>query len=406
LQMRKSEFPEIFPGSLFSGHSRQTSQSLAGSRRQAIIFGMSFLLTLADISGDTWSEEITPEAKILGRGESVEIRLDHTSVSRKHCRFWCAQGECFVEDLGSTNGTYVNGLKVQSEKLKLGDSIVVGRFELIVDDKHHVQGTVDLAEEALGSEVLLDQMAEERRLARTIHERLTPSRKMTLPGMKVEVIYRPSGALGGDCFESIELENRWILALFDPMSHGVKAALNGSLMRSELQRWVTLTAEPARCLQWINSELLRLGASDLYVCATIASWFPRTQSLVLATAGAKSPLLFHDGRLFRAEDVAGGMPLGVLPGEHYIERLYHLKIGDRIFLVSDGIELAMRGEPSTDVVTESASSTTSIAPPDILRLLADAMHEPLEAQLASVMSRAPETLLDDLLLVGCEVTPG
>ena len=43
---------------------------------------------LADISGDTWSEDITPAPKVLGRSETADIRLDHSSVSRQHCRFW------------------------------------------------------------------------------------------------------------------------------------------------------------------------------------------------------------------------------------------------------------------------------------------------------------------------------
>jgi len=55
--------------------------------------------------------------------------------------------------------------------------------------------------------------------------------------MVVDVIYHPSGILGGDCFESFELENRWILSVFDPMTHGVKAAMNSMLLRAELQRY-------------------------------------------------------------------------------------------------------------------------------------------------------------------------
>src|SRR5579872_4164137 len=94
---------------------------------------MTFMLTLADISGDTWSEDILETPKVLGRAESADIRLDHTSVSRQHCRFWMEGKLCLIEDCGSTNGTYVNGLKVTKEKLNAGDTIVVGRFELIVE---------------------------------------------------------------------------------------------------------------------------------------------------------------------------------------------------------------------------------------------------------------------------------
>jgi len=102
------------------------------------------MLTLSDISGETWSEDIVASEKILGRAESVDIRLDHSSISRHHCRFWMEDDTCFVADCGSTNGTFVNGLKVEKEKLNPGDTIVVGRFELVVEEKDRVQPTLDL----------------------------------------------------------------------------------------------------------------------------------------------------------------------------------------------------------------------------------------------------------------------
>src|SRR5262245_17230796 len=165
---------------------------------------MTYMLTLADISGETWSEDILPVPKTLGRADDADVRLDHPSVSRQHCRFWMEGAKCYVEDCGSTNGTYVNGLKVQKEELHPGDTIVVGRFELALADKDRVQVTVDLPEQAPSRIVLLDQRAEERHLASVIHQRLTPTRRMSLPGMIVDVVYIPCGMLGGDCFESFE----------------------------------------------------------------------------------------------------------------------------------------------------------------------------------------------------------
>ena len=120
---------------------------------------MTFMLTLADISGDTWSEDIVETPKILGRAENADIRLDHTSVSRQHCRFWIEDKTTFVEDMESTNGTYVNGLKITREKLNAGDTVIVGRFELIVEDKDRVQMTIDLPDTPPSRVVLLDQRA-------------------------------------------------------------------------------------------------------------------------------------------------------------------------------------------------------------------------------------------------------
>jgi serine phosphatase RsbU (regulator of sigma subunit) len=352
------------------------------------------MLTLADISGETWAEDISESPKVLGRAETADIRLDHSSVSRQHCRFWVEGAACFVEDCGSTNGTYVNGLKVAREKLSPGDTIVVGRFELVLEDKNRIQPTVDLPDQTSNRVLLLDQRAEERHLASVIHQRLTPSRRMSMPGMMVDIAYRPSGVLGGDCFEVFELNNRWILSMFDPMNHGVKAALNSMLLRAELQRWVSLTAEPARCLQWINSEVTQLGIVDLYVCAVVASWFPRTHTLVYCAAGAHPPLVVRDGKVRNTDEAAGGLPLGVSPGEHYFEHLVQLRPGDRVFLFTDGVGEVVR-DPGSPGVTAF----------DLARHVEQTCHLLLAEQVHSLMALAPGELFDDVLLVACEVTP-
>ena len=58
--------------------------------------------------------------------------LDATLVSRLHCRLLVADGELVVENLGSTNGTFVNGRKIERATLRPGDLLRTGRVELIV----------------------------------------------------------------------------------------------------------------------------------------------------------------------------------------------------------------------------------------------------------------------------------
>jgi PAS domain S-box-containing protein len=64
---------------------------------------------------------------VLGRGSEVDIRIDDHGVSRRHARVLrTPEGACHVTDLGSTNGTYLNGMSVTSAELREGDRLQIG----------------------------------------------------------------------------------------------------------------------------------------------------------------------------------------------------------------------------------------------------------------------------------------
>jgi pSer/pThr/pTyr-binding forkhead associated (FHA) protein len=70
------------------------------------------------------------DGALLGRGDSADIRLEDTFASSAHARL-VAQGDVIVlEDLGSTNGTYLNGEPLRGpQPLHVGDSIRIGDSE-------------------------------------------------------------------------------------------------------------------------------------------------------------------------------------------------------------------------------------------------------------------------------------
>ncbi|HEX6833206.1 MAG TPA: GGDEF domain-containing protein [Rudaea sp.] len=63
---------------------------------------------------------------VVGRTNDCTISLPHPSVSRRHCRIWREDGRYLIEDLGSTNRTYLNGDAVQRAELRDGDQIGIG----------------------------------------------------------------------------------------------------------------------------------------------------------------------------------------------------------------------------------------------------------------------------------------
>ncbi len=76
---------------------------------------------------------------IIGRDPGSDIQIDNIGVSREHARITKEHsrinkgpGDYFVEDMGSINGTFVNGLKVSKKLLITGDEITVGKYFLKV----------------------------------------------------------------------------------------------------------------------------------------------------------------------------------------------------------------------------------------------------------------------------------
>ena len=71
--------------------------------------------------------------RTLGRTARADFILDAALVSRLHCRLTAdPSDQLIVEDLGSTNGTRVNGTRIERQILKPGDRLTVGRVEFEV----------------------------------------------------------------------------------------------------------------------------------------------------------------------------------------------------------------------------------------------------------------------------------
>jgi pSer/pThr/pTyr-binding forkhead associated (FHA) protein len=65
---------------------------------------------------------------LIGRAANSSVVIDDTYASQQHARIYASNGAYCVEDLGSTNGTYVNGRKISYPlELRVGDRIKIGK---------------------------------------------------------------------------------------------------------------------------------------------------------------------------------------------------------------------------------------------------------------------------------------
>ena len=112
-------------------------------------------LVLLRDNGSPRSFALDEELTIIGRSEACNLRIPLGDVSRRHCSVMrAADGEGRLQDLGSSNGTYVNGRRVQESPLLAGDVIHIGKlkFLLQVDGQPAEPGVVPSRRAVAGSD--------------------------------------------------------------------------------------------------------------------------------------------------------------------------------------------------------------------------------------------------------------
>jgi len=93
-----------------------------------------WILQGSEPEGDSFVFRLPSGAiKTVGRAARADFILDAALVSRLHCRLTARDERVEVEDLESTNGTYVNDKRVARAQLATGDRLRIGRVEMTVE---------------------------------------------------------------------------------------------------------------------------------------------------------------------------------------------------------------------------------------------------------------------------------
>lgn len=110
--------------------ARESSASGASGSTVAGAFGWALIVETGPQAGLTYV--LAEGDTVAGRGAECDIFLGDVTVSRTHALFNVAGDRLRVQDLGSTNGTYVNGAWADAYALSAGDEVIIGKFHLIV----------------------------------------------------------------------------------------------------------------------------------------------------------------------------------------------------------------------------------------------------------------------------------
>ena len=88
--------------------------------------------------------QITKDKTTLGRRPYNDIVIDNLAVSGEHAVLQMVGADVFIEDLNSTNGTYINGKAVKKQLLSHNDTVEIGKYKIkfIVDDGNDYEKTM------------------------------------------------------------------------------------------------------------------------------------------------------------------------------------------------------------------------------------------------------------------------
>ncbi|MEI7685535.1 MAG: FHA domain-containing protein [Planctomycetota bacterium] len=92
------------------------------------------LLEVSAADGRVREIPLTGDEFLIGRGDDCDLCVHDPQMSRHHCLIRARGNETFASDLGSSNGTYINGHRLLSQvKLNTGDELILGGCRYVVD---------------------------------------------------------------------------------------------------------------------------------------------------------------------------------------------------------------------------------------------------------------------------------
>jgi serine phosphatase RsbU (regulator of sigma subunit) len=268
---------------------------------------------------------------IVGRNPPADFLLEGTTVSRRHCRLELLDGGLRLSDLGSTNGTFVNGVRLTDPTtLEDGATISVGAYRL----RYHRRNQ--------------DETADADAMERELHE---ASRYVAsiLPGpiedgpVRANWFYQPSTRIGGDAFGYQLLDDRhFSLFLLDVSGHGTGAAMHAMTVAQVLRERVLPHVDfrdPAAVISGLNARFQMHRNNDLFFTIWYGVYDVAARVLTFAAGG-------HHAAYLLPSDNASWAPLplltqnpivGMLPNPRIAAAEVEVPPGSTLHLFSDGV---------------------------------------------------------------------
>lgn len=181
-----------------------------------------------------------------------------------------------------------------------------------------------------------ERIQQELQVAALIQQTLLPKNLPSIPGWHIDAFYRPARAVGGDFYDFLDLgRGRQGVIIGDVTDKGVPAALVMATCRSMLRAAAPKHTSPAAVLSEVNEAIVDEIPPAMFVTCLYAIIDTGAGELVFANAGHNLPYVRSSDGVIELR--ATGMPLGLMSGMEYDEKVYRMSDGDVMVLTSDGI---------------------------------------------------------------------
>lgn len=271
----------------------------------------------------------------VGRHKDNDLALADAFVSGHHCTIAFEAGIVQVTDLNSTNGTFIDGTRLQGSAawpdhaaLQVGNQVL----------RHHYQ--------ARGEMQRSTQLAADIRHAAEYVASLLPPR-LRSGAVTTDWHSAPSTELGGDIFSYHWLDGeRFAFYLIDVCGHGVGAALHSvsvsNLLRQRFLPNVDFT-RPSEVLAALNRALPMEQYGSMYFTLWYGVYTPARRQLTYASAGHPPGLLFSKQGGHRQDLATENPPIGIMELAQFQETQILLDLPCSLYLYSDGVfEITMK----------------------------------------------------------------
>ena len=344
-----------------------------------------YLQVINDAGTGTIQEMNKPEL-VLGRNSDCDIFIENFGISRRHAQILRIQDEFFLEDLRSTNGTFLNDQPIHNrQKIANGDRIRISDItfefhhgvspqtppavtrslpEISVHDEagdekfavvsqcevcphpsplseregNEMQSLTNLQAE-LKVQLQQQSIENEHEFTDRLQQGILPSHAPELPGYQFYQYYCPAAHTGGDFYDYVFMyDGRLMVFMADITSHGAPAAMLIARLALEIRSSLLISSTPSDMMRNLNHALFRYLPQDHFIKMVVVELVPATGEMTLVNAGHQQPLLHsQDGKVSQLDGDQTGLPLGGADDADYTEIPCVLPCGGTLILYTDGM---------------------------------------------------------------------